>query len=111
GPDVSARLIRRAVQARPDLPPGLIGAVVREIESAARPLMVDACGPGTEALARARFGSRARIAVRDDPRAALAACRAGARAVIALDGRDPWWGRLLVEPGLSIIDDGLARDA
>lgn len=110
-PDVSARLIRSVAQAHPDLPPGLIAAVMREIESAARPLMVSAHGPGTEAFARGRFGFRSRIAVVADARAAVVSARAGARAVVAIEARDPWWARLLAEPQLSVIGDDLTGDA
>lgn len=109
-PDVSARLIRETAQAHPDLPPGLIAAVVREIESAARPVMVSAHGPGAEAFARGRFGYRARVAQVADARAAVASARSGARAVVAMDPRDPWWARLLAEPALSVIDDDLTGD-
>lgn len=110
-PDASARLIREAARAHPDLPPGLIAAVLREIESAARPVMVSAHGPGTEAYARGRFGYRARVATVADARAAVASARAGARAVVAIEGRDPWWARLLAEPALSVIDDDISGDA
>lgn len=110
-PDVSARLIRETASAHPDLPPGLIAAVLRQIEAAARPLMISAFGPGSEALAAARFGWRARIAMVADARAAVASCRAGARAVIAVDTRDAWWARLLTQPELSVIDDDLKGDA
>lgn len=109
-PDASARLIRETSKAHPDLPPGLIAAVLREVESAARPAMVSVHGPGADAFARGRFGYRARIAQVADARAAVASARAGARAVIALDPRDPWWARLLAEPQLSIIDDDLTGD-
>ena len=110
-PDVSARLIRETAEAHPDLPPGLIGAVVRELESAARPAMVSAHGPGTDSFARGRFGFRARIAQVADARSAVASARAGARAVVAIEARDPWWARLLAEPTLSVIDDDLVGDA
>lgn len=110
-PDASARLIRETARAHPDLPPGLIAAVVREIESAARPVMVSAHGPGTDAFSRRRFGYRARVAQVADAKAAVVSARAGARAVVAIDGRDPWWARLLAEPQLSVIDDDLAGDA
>lgn len=106
-PDELARAIRQACAEAPDLPPDLIAALAREIESAARPLMVSVSGAGTETLARGRFGFRARIAATTDPRSALAACRVGGRAVIALGGQDPWWARLLAEPKLSVIDDFL----
>lgn len=109
-PDTSARLIREAADTNPDLPPGLIAAVTRELESAARPVMVSAFGPGTEAFSRGRFGYRARTAQVADARAALASARAGARAVVAMDPRDPWWARLLAEPTLSVIDDDLYSD-
>lgn len=110
-PDVSARLIRAAATAHPDLPPGLIAAVVRELESTARPVMVSACGPGAEAFARGRFGFRSRIAVLPEPRPALESVRAGARAVVGVELREPWWARLLARPDLSVIDDDLAGDA
>ena len=110
-PDASARLIRETAAAHPDLPPGLIAAVLREIESAARPVMVSAHGPGTEAFSRGRFGYRARVAQVADARAAIVSARAGARAVVAVDHRDPWWARLLAEPQLSVIDDDVSGDA
>ena len=108
-PDVSARAIRQACAERMDVPPSLVAAIFREIEAAARPVMVGAWGPGAEVLARGRFGGTAKIFQADDPRAALAACRSGGRAVIAME-RDPWWARLLAEPKLSVIDDFLGRD-
>ena len=110
-PDASARLIRETARIHADLPPGLISAAVRELESAARPVMVSTHGPGTEGYARGRFGFRARTAQVADARAAVASVRAGARAVIAIDARDPWWARLLAEPTLSVIDDDLTGDA
>jgi len=110
-PDVSARLIRDLAEAHPDLPPGLICSVVRDLESAAKPAMVSVFGPGAEGFARGRFGYRARSAVVADARSALASVRAGARAVVAIEPRDPWWARLLAEPGLSIIDDDISGDA
>lgn len=110
-PDVSARLIRETAEIHTDLPPGLIAAVMRELESAARPVMVSAHGPGTDSFARGRFGFRARIAQVADARAAVASARAGARAVVAIEARDPWWARLLTEPTLSVIDDDLSGDA
>lgn len=110
-PDVSARLIRETAQAHPDLPPGLIASVIRDLESAARPVMVSTHGPGTDAFARGRFGYRARAAQVADARAAVASARSGARAVVAIEPRDPWWARLLAEPSLSVIDDDLIGDA
>ena len=110
-PDASARLIRETAAIHADLPTGLIAAVVRELESAARPVMVSAHGPGTEAYARGRFGFRARTAQVADARSAVASARAGARAVVAIEARDPWWARLLAEPTLSVIDDDLVGDA
>ena len=59
-PDTSARLIRETARAHPDLPPGLIASIVRDVESAARPVMVSTHGPGTEAFALNRFGYRTR---------------------------------------------------
>lgn len=110
-PDVSARLIRENAEIHPDLPPGLIASVVRELESAARPVMISAHGPGTEAFARGRFGFRGRTALVADARSAVASARAGARAIVAIEARDPWWARLLAEPALSVIDDDLIGDA
>jgi len=110
-PDTSARLIRETARAHPDLPPGLIASIVRDVESAARPVMVSTHGPGTEAFALNRFGYRARSAQVMDARAALASARSGARAVVAIEPRDPWWAHLLAEPGLSVIDDDLVGDA
>ncbi len=109
-PDVSARAIRQACAEIIDAPPSLVAALFREIEAAARPVMVSAFGPGAEVLARGRFGSTARISSTEDPRAALSACRVGGRAIISMQQRDPWWARLLAEPKLSVIDDFLGRD-
>ena len=110
-PDVSARLIRETAEVHTDLPPGLIASLMRDLESAARPVMISAHGPGTEAFARGRFGFRARTALVADARSAVASARAGARAVVAMEARDPWWARLLAEPSLSVIDDDLIGDA
>ena len=108
-PDVSARAIRTACAEVIDIPPSLVASVFREIEAAARPVMVSAWGPGSEVLARGRFGATAKIAPAQEPRAALDSCRVGSRAVIAMETRDPWWARLLAEPKLSVIDDFLSR--
>lgn len=111
-PDQSARLIRETASAHPDLPPGLIASVVRQLESSARPPLVSASGQGTAAFARLRFGWRARITDVEDPRKALASARVGSPAVIAVDKRrDPWFARLLAMPDLSVIDDDLTGDA
>ncbi|WP_296816970.1 hypothetical protein [Brevundimonas sp.] len=109
-PDDIARAVRKACAQAPDLPSALVAALVRELEGAARPVMVAACGSGSETLARGRFGSASKIYTVEDSRQALASCRSGGRAVISMD-RDPWWARLLAEPKLSVIDDFLGRDA
>ncbi len=55
-------------------------------------------------LARLRFGGAPRIALTDQPEAALAAAKLpGQVAVLALDGGSRWWGRLLAEPTLSVF--------
>lgn len=59
----------------------------------------------TARLLRERFGEREPVGVAQRPDDALAAARgdAGAIAVLALDGANPWWIRLLAEPELAVF--------
>ena len=54
-------------------------------------------------FARLSFGDAPPLTLEAQPDAALAAARAGAVAVLALDGERPWWGRLLAEPVLRVF--------
>ena len=55
-------------------------------------------------LTRRRFGFHAMLQPCATPEAAVAAAKGpGCAAVLALDGKTAWWGRLLVEPTLSVL--------
>ncbi|HEY3814769.1 MAG TPA: chorismate mutase [Caulobacteraceae bacterium] len=55
-------------------------------------------------LTRRRFGFHALLQPCATPEAAMAAAKGpGCAAVLALDSKTPWWGRMLVEPTLNVI--------
>jgi chorismate mutase len=55
-------------------------------------------------IARLRFGAAPPLAVCASPAAALVGAKEpGGVAVLALDGKTPWWARLLAEPGLTVF--------
>jgi hypothetical protein len=55
-------------------------------------------------LTRRRFGFHAMLQPCATPEAAMAAAKGpGCAAVLALDAKIPWWGRLLVEPKLQVF--------
>ncbi|HWE47651.1 MAG TPA: chorismate mutase [Caulobacteraceae bacterium] len=55
-------------------------------------------------LTRRRFGFHAMLQPCATPEAAMAAAKGpGCAAVLALDARSAWWGRLLVEPRLQVF--------
>ena len=55
-------------------------------------------------LTRRRFGFHALLQPCATPEAAMAAAKGpGCAAVLALDAKTPWWGRLLVEPTLTVF--------
>jgi hypothetical protein len=68
-------------------------------------------GAAAQVLAADRFGLSGRLAA--EPDQALDEARRGARAVLDLTPRTPWWGRLLARPELKIVaalpDDANAR--
>ncbi|WP_374598639.1 hypothetical protein [Brevundimonas sp.] len=77
-----------------------VRAVLGRIDAAqGLPLVV--WGSSAQVLAADRFGLSARIAA--EPEQALAAVRAGSRALMDLTPAKPWWGRLLAEPKLRIV--------
>lgn len=59
---------------------------------------------GTAELAMRRFGLAASLAAVAKPEEALAAARAGAPAVLALDPANPWWARLIAETRVQATD-------
>ena len=55
-------------------------------------------------LARTRFGAAPALNLVDRPEAAIAAAKSlGGVGVLSLSAANPWWGRLLAEPSLSVF--------
>ena len=114
-PSASALALREVLARRGATPAAALLRLAREIEGvrldAAGALRVAVWGgaaPGRAiAAARERFGAAPRLAVLEKAEQAVAAARPPpsgppqVAAVLALDG--PWWGRLLVEPGVRVF--------
>jgi len=92
--------------------PGMVVRIWRELmsDSLSRqgPYHLSVFGGGQASVvreaARMRFGAAAPLAEVGRPEEAIAAARTpGGVAVLALDSRTPWWGRLLADPTLRVF--------
>lgn len=106
--------VLRNLLARPRkaAPAGLIVRIWRELmsDSLSRqgPYHVSVYGglapEGVHETARMRFGATPPFTPASRPEDAIAAAKTpGGVAVLALDARTPWWGRLLAEPSLRVF--------
>ncbi len=112
-PPREAEVLRNLLaQPRKAAPAGLIVRIWRELmsDSLSRqgPYHVSVYGgpspEGVHEAARMRFGAAPPFASVSRPEDAITAARTpGGVAVLALDSRTPWWGRLLAEPTLRVF--------
>ena len=112
-PPREAEVLRNLLaQPRRAAPAGLIVRIWRELmsDSLSRqgPYHVSVYGgqspEGVREAARMRFGAAPPFASVSRPEDAITAARTpGGVAVLALDSRTPWWGRLLAEPTLRVF--------
>lgn len=112
-PPREAEVLRSLLaQPRRAAPAGLIVRIWRELmsDSLSRqgPYHVSVYGgqspEGVREAARMRFGAAPPFAAVSRPEDAITAARTpGGVAVLALDSRTPWWGRLLAEPTLRVF--------
>lgn len=99
-PDADAIVLRALLgDGGTALSAGVLKAVWGRLSAVERP-PVAVWGAAAAVLAADRYGAGVRVLA--EPDAALAAARAGARAVLDL-GRDRWWGRLLAMPDLRVV--------
>lgn len=109
-PDAEALALRDILQGATPQEATTLKAVWGRLSAANEgPLVV--WGSAAQLLAADRFGLAGQLAA--EPDQALDEARKGARAVLDLTARTPWWGRLLARPDLKIVaalpDDANAR--
>lgn len=108
-PDAEALALRDVLKDAGPVEATVLKAVWGRLSATESPLVV--WGAAAQLLAADRFGLSGRLAA--EPDQALDETRKGARAVLDLTPRTPWWGRLLARPELKIVaalpDDPGAR--
>ena len=109
-PDAEALAVREILTGTTPAEAATLKAVWGRLSAATEgPLVI--WGAAAQLLAADRFGLSGQLAA--EPEQALDEARKGARAVLDLTPKTPWWGKLLARPDLKIVaalpDDANAR--